>query len=89
MSKELNEAARIRYLEAELRELAKSIATGVAGKIHAIKAYRASTGEGLKESKDWVEALAIGAPGFADSRIQRLEDRVTMLERNTTYAKSV
>lgn len=72
---------RIRYLEATLRDLAKEIATGVAGKIHAIKAYRAATGIPLKESKDWVESLASAAPGFADSRIQRLEDRVTFLER--------
>jgi Ribosomal protein L7/L12 C-terminal domain/Short C-terminal domain len=34
-------------------------------KIHAIKVVRDATGMGLKEAKDWVEALADRAPSTA------------------------
>ena len=44
-------------LRKELLEAAESIARGVAGKIHAIKAYRASTGARLMDSKKWVESF--------------------------------
>lgn len=34
----------------------------------------------FKDSKDWVEAMSLRAKGAEDSRMQRLEDRVTLLE---------
>jgi hypothetical protein len=77
----MTEQERIAYLEANLRDLAKDVACGIAGKIHAIKAWRAATGASLKYSKDIVEAFSKSAKGFEDSRIQRLEDRVSLLER--------
>jgi hypothetical protein len=58
-------------------------------KIFAIKSYRAATGKGLKESKDVVESWnIIPVPPRVifndqrDARIQRLEDRVQILESN-------
>ena len=74
----------IKQLKRNLLELAEAIADGTVGKIHGIKAYRAATGEYLKESKDWFEArehkALLTKTGFEDSRIQRLEDRVSLLE---------
>lgn len=87
--------ARIRMLEFNLVELASALAKGTAGKIHAIKAYRAATGTPLKESKDWVEALAKFAEASAtpqappqDDRIDQLEKRVATLERNDAWKRS-
>ena len=67
-------------LKRELLALARALACGTAGKIHAIKAYRAATGEGLKESKDWVEQFSPPhqpVKQYADAAIvQALERRV-------------
>jgi ribosomal protein L7/L12 len=51
--------------------------------IRGIKAYRAATGSGLKESKYWCEKFRQPRVpiGFDDARMQRLEDRVFNLER--------
>lgn len=40
-------------------------------KILAIKELRGITGLGLKEAKDWVDAMAMGHPGPAGSLAQR------------------
>lgn len=76
-------AERVMVLESALIETARYIALGRAGKIHAIRAYRAATGSGLKESKEWVEMFP-STPSADYSRIQRLEDRVSLLEQGKT-----
>lgn len=87
--------ARIRLLEANLIELATALAKGTAGKIHAIKAYRAATGMPLKESKDWVEALANFSAASAmppapsrEDRLDQLEKRVGVLERTEAWKRN-
>jgi ribosomal protein L7/L12 len=84
MSDPTNKDVRIAYLEQCLTELARDVAKGTAGKIHAIKAHRAATGAMLKDSKDWVEALAVAeeirnAPTVAE-RFARLETRLDLIE---------
>jgi ribosomal protein L7/L12 len=72
---------RVLHLEQELI-LAARILAGAGEKIYAIKAFRAATGSTLKESKDWVERHEHPKPQpVDDARLQRLEDRVSMLER--------
>lgn len=79
-------ASRIAQLEDNLRFLATHIAMGSAGKIHAIKAYRAATGAPLKDAKDYVEAIAARAEKTVeDSRIQRVEDRLHHVERRVAF----
>lgn len=73
---------RIRLLEGVLRDMAIEVAKGTAGKLHAIRAYRAATGHTPKDSKDFVESFAVARqPVTEDSRIQRVEDKVALLER--------
>ena len=74
---------RVEYLEATLRDLATSIANGSAGKIHAIKAWRAATLATLKDSKDHIEGIEMLAKAKIDGgvigRIERLEAAVREL----------
>lgn len=86
---EVDRELRIKYLEAELLSLAKAVADKTAGKIHAIKAWRSSTGLGLKDSKDAIEKIAAEADMAreietkvqAHDRIDLLERRVAQIER--------
>lgn len=82
---EMDAMVEIATLKELILDLAKHIACGTASKIHAIKAYRTATGAPLKDSKDWVEALANAKAlqAMGDSRIQNLEDRVYRLEQAT------
>jgi ribosomal protein L7/L12 len=73
----MNDSQRIEYLETCLLETAKCIAQGVAGKIHAIKAYRTATGMSLLESKNWVESFESNST----DRFHAIEIRLTALER--------
>lgn len=80
---------RIVLLEANLRDLANAIARGDAGKIHAIKAWRAATGATLKDSKDYIEAVSVGAAQQKEeSRLARAEDRIHYLERRVSSLES-
>ena len=72
---------RMAYLENELIEAARWLSASGA-LISGIKAYRSATGASLKDSKDWCEKFRKPpTPNFNDARIQRLEDRVSNLER--------
>ncbi len=76
---------KIEILKDDLRVVATAIALGNASKIHAIKAWRAATGAPLKEAKDYIESIAARAERSQEgSRIQRVEDRLTYLERRTS-----
>jgi len=82
----LKEVGRLR---GEMIAVARTLAENGL-KIFAIKAYRNGTGCGLKEAKDWVEALPIPSPPPADPyfatpnerRLQDLERRVSQLEQD-------
>lgn len=77
---------RIEILTKNLKDIATDIALGRAGKIHAIKAWRAATGASLKDAKDYIMALSERAEkSQEDSRIQRVEDRLLLLE--TRFSK--
>lgn len=80
---DMTDAEKIERLQNELVECAKRCAAG-GGLIYAIKAYRAATGAGLKESKEFLEStVRVSPPAHVTDgdRLQRLEDRVTALER--------
>lgn len=80
-----NHEARIAMLEKELKLLAVAIAKGEAGKLHAIRAWRAATGALLKDAKEYIESFQQQQPrtdGYSlQAQIDGLATRVRFLEQ--------
>jgi ribosomal protein L7/L12 len=79
---------RIHYLERALKDIAVSIAKNDAGKLCAIRAWRAATGATLKDSKNYIESIttppvqsSISLETMLRWQIDDLSRRITLLER--------
>jgi hypothetical protein len=74
------DAARAEFAR-QFREITVALANG--RKIDAIKLYRAATGQGLKESKDAVEAFAVQAKAVVPTLPGKSPDYRVVIEDNS------